>query len=121
MEFESTEKKKAPQSHICVIYDPRDGHIVHGHEFVGEGTGLFGPEGREEREYQTLEGARRNHGDVSLLRVFHAPPDVRFARNVAYRIDTKSGRLIEQYKWPPERPRPQTAPPKKEAARKQKT
>ena len=79
MEFESTVKKKAPASHVCVIYVPRDGRIVHGHEFVGDGTGVFGPEGREEREHQTLEGARRNHGDVSLLRVFHAPADFRFA------------------------------------------
>ena len=121
MEFESTEKKKAPQSRVCVVYDPRDGRIVHGHEFVGEGTGLFGPEGREEREHQTLEGARRNHGDVSLLRVFHVPTDFRFAPNVAYRIDTRSGRLVEHYKWPPERPRPKTAPAKKKVARKRKT
>jgi hypothetical protein len=76
MEFESTEKKKAPQSRVCVVYDPHDGRIIHGHEFVGDGTGVFGPEGREEREQQTLEGARRNHGDVSLLRIFHVPTDV---------------------------------------------
>src|SRR5687767_14092258 len=109
MEFESTEKKKAPQSHVCIVYDPGDGRIVYGHEFVGDGTGLFGPEGRAEREQQTLEGARRNHGDVSLLRVFHAPADFRFAPNVAYRIDTKSERLVEYYKSPPERPGPETA------------
>ena len=111
MEFESSEKrKKAPKSYVCVIYDPRDGRIVHGHEFVGDGTGLFGPKGSKEREQQTLEGARRNHGDVSLLRVFHAPADFRFLPNVAYRIDTKAGRLVEHFKWPPERPRPKAAP-----------
>jgi hypothetical protein len=121
MEFESSEKKKAPQSRVCVVYDPRDGRIVHGHEFVGDGTGLFGAEGREEREHQTLEGARRNHGDVSRLRVLHAPTDFRFAPNVAYRVDARSRRLIEHYKWPPERPRPKTAPAKKEVARKRKT
>jgi hypothetical protein len=108
MEFESTEKKTAPPSRVCVVYDPRDGRIVHGHEFVGEGSGLFGPEGRDERERQTLEGARRNHGDVSLLRVFHAPPDFRFAPNVTYRIDIRSSRLIEHFKWPRPRPGHQT-------------
>jgi hypothetical protein len=118
MEFESTENTKAPPSRVCVVYDPRDGRIVHGHTFVGEGTGVFGPKGRDEREQQTLEGARRNHGDVSRLRVFHAPTDFRFAPNVAYRVDTKSSRLVEHYKWPPERARPKTAPDKKEAARK---
>ena len=107
MEFESTEKKKAPQSHICVVYDPRDGRIVHGHEFVGDGTGLFGPKGQKERERETLEGARRNHGDISLHRVFHVPASFRFAPNVAYRMDTKSGRLVEHYKRPPERPKTQ--------------
>ncbi len=107
MEFESTEKKERPQSRVCVVYDPRDGRIVHGHEFVGEGIGVFGPEGNQERERETLLGARRNHGDVSRLRVFHLPADFRFAPNVAYRIDTKAGRLVEHYKWPPKRRRPQ--------------
>jgi hypothetical protein len=106
MEFESTEKKTAPPSHVCVVYDPRDGRIVHGHEFVGEGTGLFGPEGREQRERETLEGARRNHGDVSHLRVSHVPADFRFAPNVSYRIDIKSGRMVEHFKWPTDRSRP---------------
>ncbi len=110
MEFESTQRKKAPPSHVCVVYDPRDGRVVHGHEFVGEGDGLFGRDGREERERETLEGARRNHGDTSRFRVLHVPSDFRFAPNVAYRVDTTSEQLVEHYKWPPERPRPGTAP-----------
>lgn len=120
MEFESTEKKKAPQSHVCVVYDPRDGRIIHGHEFVGDGTGLFGPKGQDEREQQTLEGARRNHGDVSRLRVFHAPTGFQLARNVAYRVDAKAGRLVEHHKWPPERPVGKPAPAKKEAGKRTK-
>lgn len=110
MEFESTEKKQAPPSQVCVVYDPRDGRIVHGHVFVGEGAGLFGPEGRDERERETLEGARRNHGDVSHCRILHVPADFRFDRNVAYRVDTKAERLVEHRKWPPERPRPNSPP-----------
>ena len=89
MEFQSTQKKTAPPSHVCVIYDPLDGRIVHGHVFVGEGTGLFGLEGRDERERETLEGARRNHGDLSRLRVLHAPAAFRLAPNVAYRVDVR--------------------------------
>jgi len=103
MEFESTEKKTAPRSYVCVVYDPRDGRIVHGHEFVGQGPGLFGQEGRDERERETLEGARRNHGDVTRFRVFHAPADFRFALNVAYRVDVAANRMVEHYSWPPER------------------
>jgi hypothetical protein len=95
MEFESSEKNKAPRSLVCVVHD-RNGRIVHGHVFVGDGTGLFGPQGREERERETLEGARRNHGDlVSRLQVFHAPATFRFNPNVAYRVDTKARRLVE--------------------------
>jgi len=111
MEFESTEKTAPPPSHVCVIYDPNDGRIVHGHVFVGEGTGLFGREGQDERERETLEGARRNHGDVSLLRVLHAPADFRFASNVAYRVDVRTGRLVERGRVPHERRRRRPALP----------
>jgi hypothetical protein len=106
MEFESTQRKAVPPSHVCVIYDPRDGRVVHGHVFVGEGQGLFGPDGRDERERETLEGARRNHGDVSSLRVLHAPADFRLTPNAAYRVDVKAGRLVERDKVPHPRPRP---------------
>jgi hypothetical protein len=114
MEFESSEKKKAPPSLVCVAYN-REGRIVHGHIFVGDGTGLFGPEGREERERETLEGARRNHGNiVSRLRVLHAPATFRLAPNVAYRVDVKAGQLVEHV-------RPTPAPTKKKMARKRKS
>jgi hypothetical protein len=118
MEFESTENKKAPQSLVCVVYD-RGGRIVHGHVFVGDGkTGMFGPEGREERERETLDGARRNHGDrVSRLKVLHVPATFRFAPNVAYRVDTKASRLVEL----PGTQRPKPGPATKAVARKQKT
>jgi hypothetical protein len=118
MEFESTHRKTPPPSHVCVIYDPKDGRIVHGHVFVGEKAALFGPKGRDERERETLEGARRNHGDVSRLRVLHAPAEFRFAPAVAYRVDVKAGRLVERVKI--ERPRPKVAPPKRKAPSKRK-
>jgi hypothetical protein len=118
MEFESTLRKTAPPSQVCVIYDPRDGRIVHGHVFVGEKAALFGAKGRDERERETLEGARRNHGEVSHLRVLHAPADFRFAPSVAYKVDVKAGRLVERRKV--ERPRPKTARPKRKTARPKK-
>src|SRR4249919_1364835 len=121
MEFESSEKNKAPRSLVCVVHD-RNGRIVHGHGFVGDGTGLFGPQGRAERERETLEGARRNHGDVvSRLRVLHAPATFRFVSNVAYRVDTKAGRLVEYLGRTPETSRHKPAPAKKAAVRKRKT
>jgi hypothetical protein len=111
MEFESSEKTKAPSPLVCVVHD-RTGRIVHGHVFIGDGTGMFGPEGRAERERETLEGARRNHGEgVSRLRVFHAPGTLRFDPNVAYRVDTRSGRLVEV----PAKPSPKRAKAKTKA------
>ena len=110
MEFESSDRKPAPPSHVCIVYDPRDGRIVHGHIFVGKSARLFGPEGRDERERETLDGARRLHGDVSRLKTFNVPRDFRFAPDVAYRVDGKAGRLVEHRKIEPERP-PRKAPP----------
>ena len=113
MEFESTDRNPAPPSHVCIIYNPRDGRIVHGHVFVGQTARLFRPEGREERERETLDGARRIHGDVSKLRAFHVPSDFRFAPNVAYRVDDKSNRLVERRTEPLKRPRRKAAPSKR--------
>src|SRR4030095_4999526 len=121
MEFESSEKTKAPLPLVCVVYD-RNGRIVHGHVFVGDGTGMFGPEGRNERERETLEGAHRNHGAVvSRLRVLHVPATFRFVPNVAYRVDPKAARLVEDLRRPPERSRHKPAPAKTGAVRKRKT
>ena len=102
MEFETSEQKKQqPQSHVCVIYDPNDGRIVHGHIFVGNsGTGMFGPKGQAERERETLEGAQRNHGDVSKFRTLHVPGGFRFAPNTKYRVDVRAGVLIEALAFP---------------------
>ena len=109
MEFESSEKKRH-RRHTSASSRPNDGRIVHGHVFVGEGTGLFGPEGRDERERETLEGARRNHGDlVSRLQVFHAPANFRFTPNIAYRVDTKARRLVELVRRKPKASKKGTA------------
>jgi hypothetical protein len=35
----------------------------------------------------------------------HVPTGFRFAPNVGYRVDTKSGRVVEHHKWPRERRR----------------
>jgi hypothetical protein len=101
MEFESSEKSKKPkESHVCVLYDPRDGRIVHGHIFVGNGTGMFGPKGQAERERETREGGQRNHGDISKLKLLHAPGGFRFEPNTKYKVDIKSGGLVEATTFP---------------------
>ena len=44
LEFDSTFEEPPPRVEICVVYDRRNGRIVSMHQFVGDGTGLFGPE-----------------------------------------------------------------------------
>jgi hypothetical protein len=95
MDFSSTETEQL-HSFICVIYDPKDGRLVHGHEFIGDGTGLFGPDGQAERERLTLEGAKRRHKGKLLARfkVLHLPKEMRFEEGLLYRVDTKSKRIV---------------------------
>ena len=44
-----------------------------GHEFIGDGAGLFGPEGEEERARIALEGVKRYRKNAGRLRVLHVP------------------------------------------------
>ena len=117
MDFESTENRKAPRTLVCVVHD-REGRIVHGHVFVGDATtGLFSAKGRAERERETLEGARRNHGaKVARLRVLHAPPTFRFDPDVAYRVDVKARRLVKDEGAGPPPAMPGTAKARKKSS-----
>lgn len=113
MEFESSDSKPAPSSQVCVIYDPRDGRIVHGHIFVGRRARMFGAEGREERERETLDGARRIHGDIAKFRTLHVPGDFTFVPDTAYRVDGKSNRLVARDTAAPGKPRRKSPPAKR--------
>jgi len=93
IEFESTFDEQPPTVELCVVYDQRDGRIVHMHGFVGDGkTGIFGPDAREERERTALDLAKRG-GESEHLRVMHAPPSFRLEPEVLHRVDVASGQL----------------------------
>jgi hypothetical protein len=68
-EYETTspEERHADVTTTCVVYDESDGHIVHVHEFIGDGTDLFGPDGEKEQAETALSMARQ-HADPSRLR-----------------------------------------------------
>jgi len=93
-EFESTRGRKAPSSETSVVYDPRNGRIVYAHEFIGDGTGIYGPDGREERARVALEEVRRHHKNPTQLRVMHLPSDFRFEPGTLYRIDRRTARIV---------------------------
>jgi hypothetical protein len=94
MEFESSSKGDKPVSQICVVYDPQDGRIVMVHEFIGDGTGVYGPHGQEERARVTLDDAGKNHAAPEQLQVLHLEPNFRPAHNTVYRVDVNSGKLV---------------------------
>ena len=93
IEFESTHEGKVPVSETSVVYDARDGVIVYVHEFIGDGTGLYGAGGKAERARLALESARRHLGIGGQLEVLHLPRDFRFARDTLYRVDVAAGTL----------------------------
>lgn len=92
-EFESTHDDRPPTSQTSVVYDPRNGRIVYAHEFIGDGAGLFGPEGEEERARIALEGVKRYRKDAGHLRVLHVPRNFRFDARTLYRVDVDAGAL----------------------------
>jgi hypothetical protein len=100
-EFESTEEHPDLISTVCVVYDERDGRVVHVHEFVGDGTGLFGEEGEEERARMALETARQ-HTEPSNLRTLPAPSDFQIEPEKVYRVDVSTHRIVaREPKRPP--------------------
>ncbi len=96
LEFDSTTDEPPPVVEMCVVYDGRSGRIMSMHQFIGDGTDLFGPERREERERMALHTVRDQHREVgeSDRRVMHAPPDFRPEPMTIYRVDLATNRLV---------------------------
>jgi hypothetical protein len=96
LEFDSTTEEPPPVVETCVVYDGRSGRIISMHQFIGDGTGLFGPEGTKERERMALDTVREQHREVgeSDRRVMHAPPDFRPEPMTVYRVDPATNRLV---------------------------
>ncbi|MET0751978.1 MAG: hypothetical protein ABWZ66_01330 [Pyrinomonadaceae bacterium] len=57
---------------LCVLYDPRDGRIVHFHQVITLPGGT--EDSTAEIEETALETAREHH-DISRLRVLHTTPE----------------------------------------------
>src|SRR5512134_3059662 len=93
-EIESTfEDERRHISTICVVYDERDGRIVHTHEFIGDGSGIFGREGREEQERMALDFVKR-HEEPQRLKVMQAPPDFQLEPETVHCVDQSSGQIV---------------------------
>jgi hypothetical protein len=77
---------------ICLVYDPNDGRIVHKHEVITLRGGKETEDG--DVESKAKEMAVKAGHDVSKLKVLHASPK-EYSTQKAYKVDTKSLRLIE--------------------------
>src|SRR5262249_30351878 len=93
VEFESTFKEKPPKSTFCVVYDQRDGRIVHMHEFIGDDTDIFGSDAQEARERIALDAAKRQ-SESKHLHVLHTPTEFRPEPEALYRVALPSGKLV---------------------------
>jgi len=93
MEFQSIFPTGHRRTEKVVVYDPRDGRIYLVHDFIGDGqTGVFGPQGREERARIALESARR-HVRTEALEVLHVPSDFDWDRHSLYKVNLQEKKL----------------------------
>jgi hypothetical protein len=93
IDFVSTLEGDRPTVEMCVVYDERDGRIVHTHGFIGDGTGMLAPAAEAQRAKAAFERAAHHHG-ADNLRVAHVPHGFRFQADAPYRFDVKAGELV---------------------------
>ena len=94
MEMQSTLRDENAKSETCVVYDSTSGRIVLVHEFVGDGTGLYGPQGHDERARISLEDARKHPAAPAQLQVLHVDPDFKLTPGTVYRVDVSARTLV---------------------------
>jgi hypothetical protein len=90
--FDGKRIVKPEEVKICVLYDPKDGHIVHTHEVVTFTGGRRVSD--EEVKARAFKNATRRGKDTSNLKALHVSPD-KIDRRSTYRVDLKSLTLIE--------------------------
>ena len=100
IEFDSTFSHEKPAIELCVVYDQRDGRIVHMHGFLsGKVTGILSPDKQKERERVALERAA-HHWGAENLKVAHVPRDFKIVPGAMYRFDQQSSKLVEEGRVP---------------------
>ena len=83
----------------CVVYDESDGRVVHIHEFIGDGKGLFGRDGEDEQTELALSTARQ-HTEPAQLRVMIAPRGFTLDLLKTYRVDAEGDLVARESKRP---------------------
>jgi hypothetical protein len=79
--------------HWCVVYDTRNGNVVHTHQFIGDDDYQSDTETRNNRARKVMQVANQ-HCDLTHLRVIHAPPSFHLEPGTMCRVDLESGELV---------------------------
>jgi len=77
-------------AHVCVVYDPRTGRVVHVHEFFGEG---FKQEECARAALETVASLGRVK--ASGLKVLH-PRELKLEPEMTLRVDVKSQEIVTE-------------------------
>jgi hypothetical protein len=77
---------------VCVLYDPKDGHIVHTHQVIILEGGRAVDD--EEVQARAFRRATRLGKNTSKLKALHVPPKS-LHPSTAYRVDLRSLKLVE--------------------------
>lgn len=76
-----------------VVFDSRDGRVVHIHQFIDDDTYTLETEAPNNRTRMALQVAER-YCDPTYLRVLHAPPNFSLEPGAMCRVDLASGELV---------------------------
>lgn len=79
--------------HWCIVYDSRNGRVVHVHQFIGEDVRTPEKEARNARAHFALQTAER-HCDPTHLRVMHAPTNFCLEPGATCSVDLATGELV---------------------------
>jgi hypothetical protein len=91
MDDEIRTEEAPPPSHVCVVYDPSDGRVVHTHGFIGES---FDPDECAQMALDTVKSLGIVKSDSDGLKVLHAPRGFELLPQAQLHVDLNSNELL---------------------------
>jgi hypothetical protein len=93
--YEFPVQQAPPAAHVCVVYDPTDGRVVHIHEFIGVG---FDPGDCARMALDTVRSLLEPAKSLGViqsdrLKVLHAP-GLTLRPGAEFRVDITSNELV---------------------------
>jgi hypothetical protein len=93
--FQSTFGEQPVAVHWYVVYDSRNGNVVHTHQFIDMDKDAYTAETEagNDRARIALQAAEQQ-GDAAHLRVIQAPASFRLEPGMTCRVDVATGELV---------------------------